>query len=342
MRSRSWPTRKSARTSTRGAQSSSGRADRTHWLATRPSTTRRASTGCRGSSGRQPPNGISRFQSALPLRRRGGYPVVAERAQLIRGLRLEALLEDALRDLGDRPPHPLELLLGVGDRHLLPLEHVQIALRRGRQVPRLARSHLVERELHVLAQFLGGLRFTGLVVDQLVAALGKAVDAVDAPAHEVRAEAEGERALEPHRVAGALALGLPVALERGHRAGPELAVVGAVTEAGTPPRGIEDAHELVERTAALGVVALEHLVQDDSEALIDRRLLGHAEDARELVLERAQPVGLDVGGREHEALAAARQEALERGLGAAAEGLGAAALVALALAQVVVERRGLE
>src|SRR5215210_9523451 len=145
MRSRSWPTRKSARTSTRGAQSSSGRADRTRWLATRPSTTRRASTGCRRSSGRQPPNGISRFQSALPLRRRARYPVVAERAQLIRGLRLEALLEDALRDLGDRPPHPLELLLGVGDRHLLPLEHVQIALRRGRKVPRLARSHLVER-----------------------------------------------------------------------------------------------------------------------------------------------------------------------------------------------------
>ena len=50
------------------------------------------------------------------------------------------------------------------------------------------------------------------------------------------------------------------------------------------------------------------------------------------------PVGLDVGGGQHEALAAARQERLQRRLLARRDGRGAAALVALGVEQVVVER----
>jgi hypothetical protein len=42
--------------------------------------------------------------------------------------------------------------------------------------------------------------------------------------------------------------------------------------------------------------SLQHLVDDDSEALVDGRLLRDAEDPRELVFERAGPVELDVRG----------------------------------------------
>ena len=64
----------------------------------------------------------------------------------------------------------------------------------------------------------------------------------------------------------------------------------------------------------LGVEALQHLVDQDPEALVDRRLLRDREDARELVLERTGPVEVDVGRRQRQAVAAARDELLERGL----------------------------
>ena len=53
------------------------------------------------------------------------------------------------------------------------------------------------------------------------------------------------------------------------------------------------------------MVALQHLVDEDAEALVDRRLARDPEDARELVLQRARPVGLDVGRAQQQAVAAA-------------------------------------
>ena len=51
-------------------------------------------------------------------------------------------------------------------------------------------------------------------------------------------------------------------------------------------------------------------MDEDPEALVERRLRRDPEDARELVLQRARPVGLDVRGREHQPVAAQRQERL--------------------------------
>ncbi len=90
------------------------------------------------------------------------------------------------------------------------------------------------------------------------------------------------------------------------------------------------------------VEALEHAVDQDPEALVDRRLLGDREDARELVLQRARPVEVDVRRREPEAAAAARDERLQRRLLARRDEVAAARALGLALEQVAVERRGLE
>src|SRR5262249_32613842 len=79
------------------------------------------------------------------------------------------------------------------------------------------------------------------------------------------------------------------------------------------------------------------LVDDDPEALVDRRLLGNREDAAELVLQRTGLVEVDVGRRERQPLAAARQERLQRGLLAGGGALAAALALALGLEQVGVE-----
>src|SRR5690242_10262235 len=110
----------------------------------------------------------------------------------------------------------------------------------------------------------------------------------------MRAELEREAALEPDRLGVAREVELPVAPERGDRLVPELQLVVGVPEAAAPPARLEEVHQVVERATAALVEALEHLVDDDAEALVDGRLLRDAEDARELVLERAEPVGLDV------------------------------------------------
>ena len=90
------------------------------------------------------------------------------------------------------------------------------------------------------------------------------------------------------------------------------------------------------------VVALEHLVHEDPEALVDRRLLRHPQHARELVAQRARAVGLDVRRRQHEPRAAARQERDQRRLRARGARGGAGAVVALGVEQQLVERRGLQ
>src|SRR5215203_1530989 len=84
---------------------------------------------------------------------------------------------------------------------------------------------------------------------------------------------------------------------------------------------------------------LQHLVDHDPEALVDRGLLRDSEDARELVLERAGPVERDVGRREREALAAAGKEGLKRRLVALLDQLASSLRRALLVQQVGVERR---
>ena len=88
--------------------------------------------------------------------------------------------------------------------------------------------------------------------------------------------------------------------------------------------------------------ALEHLVQHDPEALVDRRLLRDPEDPRELVLQRAQAVGLDVRGRQHHAVAAAGDEGVQRRLGGGGAGGRDLGRVAARVAQPVVQRAGLQ
>ena len=78
----------------------------------------------------------------------------------------------------------------------------------------------------------------------------------------------------------------------------------------------------------------------DPEALVDGRLLRDPEDPRELVLQRARAVGLDVRCRQREPFAAPRQELLERRLVAGDDPLGADAGIALGVEQQVVQRRG--
>src|SRR3712207_7446941 len=55
-------------------------------------------------------------------------------------------------------------------------------------------------------------------------------------------------------------------------------------------------------------LALEDVVDEDPEALVDRRLLRNAEDARELVLERARQIEDEVRRGEAQSLAARSEE----------------------------------
>ena len=83
-------------------------------------------------------------------------------------------------------------------------------------------------------------------------------------------------------------------------------------------------------------------MDEDPEPLVERRLLRDPEDARELVLQRARPVGVDVGRRQHHPVSAQRQKRLERRLVTRGQRGGAGAGVALGVQQVLVQRRGLE
>ncbi len=137
-----------------------------------------------------------------------------------------------------------------------------------------------------------------------------------------------------------------VAGQRGGRLLAQLALLVGVAEARAPPAGVEQRQELGQRAELvallLTVVALEHLMHGDPEALVQGRLLRDPEHARELVAQRARAVGVDVGGRQQHAVAAHRQEALERGLVAGGDHVRAAAHVALGVEQVLVERRARE
>ena len=84
---------------------------------------------------------------------------------------------------------------------------------------------------------------------------------------------------------------------------------------------------------------LEHLVHHDPEPLVDRRLLRDPEHARELVLQRARPVGVDVGRGQHDSVTAHRQERLDRRVVARRHRLRPAPRIALGVEQIVVQRR---
>ena len=86
----------------------------------------------------------------------------------------------------------------------------------------------------------------------------------------------------------------------------ELALLIAVTEAASAPTLFEQRQQFVNCSPVRLVVALQHLVEEDPEALVHRRLLRNPEDARELVAQRAGAVGLNVGGAQHKPFAASR------------------------------------
>src|SRR5262249_44281091 len=154
---------------------------------------------------------------------------------------------------------------------------------------------------HVTLQLRRRLRTGRLVVDQLVRLtrpLGEAIDAVDAPAQVVGPDSERELPLEPHRLG---ALGVQpsvVARERLPCPLPEPKLASAFAKATSSPPRVEQAEQLRKRPSALGVVALEHLVDRDPESLLKRLLGRDPQDARELVPQRAAEVGRYVGGRE--------------------------------------------
>ena len=156
-------------------------------------------------------------------------------------------------------------------------------------------------------------------------------------------------------------MALVVAGERGH--GPvavlELVVGGA--EPGPAPARLEQGQQPIEASGAvaigravgpvrarrlglelLGVKALQHLVDQDPEPLVDRRLLRDREHPRELVLERTGPVEVDVRRRERQAVAASRDELLQRRLAPRGDQIAASREVALLADHVLVERRRLE
>src|SRR3712207_6235880 len=252
-----------------------------------------------------------------PLRRRARKAVVAHGARRPRRRRLEALRGDALADLEDRLLDPLAVGVRAVDGDLLVVEHVVVGLLGGLDLPGLACGHRVEGELDVRAQLRRGLGATRLVVDELVGAVGQPVDAVDAAADEVLAEPELEGLLEPHRLAVLGAKPVVVADERLGRLAAQLALLLGVAEAAAPPPRLEQPEQLGQRPlGGAAVEALEHLVDEDPEALVERRLRGDPEHARELVLERAREVGLDVRRAQQQAVAAPGEERLERRLGA--------------------------
>ena len=126
-----------------------------------------------------------------------------------------------------------------------------------------------------------------------------------------------------------------VAVERRACLREQIALVLAVAEARTAPAGIEQLVHLRERLrAAVRMEALEHLVDDDAEALVHRLLGRDAQDARELVAQRTAAVRLDVRRRQRQPDALARQERIERVLVATAH--------LRPLGERLVERRRLE
>ena len=159
-------------------------------------------------------------------------------------------------------------------------------------MPRFPRRQRIQRQLHVVPELLDGLRPRGLVVDQLVLGVGaltEAIHPVDPPAEMVGAELKGERPLEPDRLAVLLAEPRVVARQGGSSLREQLELVLPFAERAPAPSGVEQGQHLLERARLFAVVALEHLVHDDPEPLVDRLLARDAKDARELVGSARRP-----------------------------------------------------
>ncbi len=177
--------------------------------------------------------------SPLLFDRRAGDPVLAHRADRERRRRLEGLRHDRVRDLVDGLLDPPWRAVGGAQADALVVEHVVVGALGRLDLPGLAGRDRVERELDVVAQLLGAPGDAGLVVDQLVAAAGQLVDTVDAATDQVAPEREGERALEPARLAAALVQALLVAGERDARLLAQLALLVGVGEAAAPPGDVQ-------------------------------------------------------------------------------------------------------
>ena len=289
---------------------------------------------------------------ASGLRGRADQPVVAPRADVEVGARLEVLAGDALGDVGDGALDPIERVGLAAGGDLLVVEDVPVGAVGGLDVPGLAGGDAIEGDLEVVGQLGGALGRAGLVVDELVAAVGMAVDAVDAAADRRLADLEREAPLEPDRPRRARVVALVVAGERRDRTVAVLELVVGEPEAGPPPARLEQPEQAVEPAVVgvspggladlLGVVALENVVDEDAEPLVDRRLLRDREDAGELVLERTGPVEVDVRGRQRQAAGPLRQERLEPGLGPARELLAAPRPVAALVEDELVQRGAVE
>src|SRR5581483_4805611 len=147
-------------------------------------------------------------------------------------------------DLGDALLDPGAGALVGAQAHARVVEHVVVRALGRLELPGLARRHRVERELDVVAELLGALGRARLVVDELVAAAGEGVDAVDAAADVVAAEREQERALEPARLAAVGGEAAVVAQQRRAGLAVELALLVGVLEAAAAPGRLEQAEDL--------------------------------------------------------------------------------------------------
>ena len=103
----------------------------------------------------------------------------------------------------------------------------------------------------------------------------------------VGAELKRERALEPHRLGRLLAQTGVVAQSAARAFAMQLEVGLAFAEAAAAPACSSSSSICLERLVGAGVVALEHLVDDDPEALVEGLRGGDPQDAGELVAQRA-------------------------------------------------------
>ena len=188
--------------------------------------------------------------AAQASRRRADQAVVAPGADLVRGARLEVLAARSRRRPRARCARPARRRRARRHRDPLVGEHVPVAAELGVDLPGLAGAEPVERDLDVAGELRARARVAGLVVDQLVAAVGEAVDAVDPPAQLVRADREREAALEPDRLGLRARVALLVAGERGDGAVAVLKLVVGGAEARAAPARLEQAEQAVEAARA--------------------------------------------------------------------------------------------
>src|SRR5689334_9901986 len=108
----------------------------------------------------------------------------------------------------------------------------------------------------------------------------------------MRSQLKGELALEPHGLALLGLKALVVASQRTSGLAAELALLLGVAKPSPPPARVQQTQQLGQSGGLAGVEAFQHLVDEDPEPLVERRLLGNPEHAGELVLQRAGAIGV--------------------------------------------------